>query len=185
MAFQIVVVGCPAGGSEALATLLAGLPKGFRLPVAVVQHRGEGDETDLSSFAGRSALPVVEAEDKQQTRPGHVYLAPEGYHLLVEDGSLALSTEAPVCSARPSIDVLFESAAYAHTKGVIGVLLAGAGSDGAVGVARIKECGGLVVLQDPATVEGGTVSEEVPTDVGEVLPLPEITLLLAKHGAPW
>ena len=98
---------------------------------------------------------------------------------------MALSTEAPVGSARPSIDVLFESAAHAHTKGVIGVLLAGAGPDGAVGVARIRECGGLVVLQDPATVEGGTVPEEVPADVGEVLPLPAIALFLAKHGAPW
>ena len=175
MAFEIVVIGSPLGWSEALATLLAGLPRGFPVPVAVVQHRNEGDETLLAFLAGRSALPVVEADDKHPTLPGHVYLAPADYHLLVEDGRLALSTEAPVCSARPSIDVLFESAADAYARAVIGVLVAGVGQDGARGVARIKKLGGLVVLQDAGAAEGSARLEAATaTDIDEVLPLSKI-----------
>jgi two-component system chemotaxis response regulator CheB len=184
MAFAIVVVGAPPDGSEALAALLAGLPKRFPLPVAVAQHRDEGDEALPEFLAGRSALPVVEAEDKQQTLPGHVYLAPAGYHLLVEYGRLALSTEAPVNSARPSIDVLFESAADAYGRGVIGVLLAGADADGARGAARVKKCGGLVVLQDPPTAEGVAPPEAVLANADEILPLSAIAAYLARRCAP-
>jgi two-component system chemotaxis response regulator CheB len=102
----------------------------------------------------------------------------------VEDGSLALSTEAPVCSARPSIDVLFESAAEAYAKAVIGVLLTGAIQDGVRGAARITECGGLVVLQGSATDEGGALPESVSAaDVGEVLPLSEIASFLTRQCA--
>jgi two-component system chemotaxis response regulator CheB len=149
-----------------------------------VQHRDEGDESVLDLLAGRSTLPLVEAEDKQRIAPGQVYLAPAGYHLLVEDGGLALSTEAPVCSARPSIDVLFESAADTFSKGVIGVLLAGAGEDGSLGVTRIRDSGGLVIFQDLGTARGGAPPEGVlPSDPREALPLSDIASFLIERCA--
>ena len=115
---------------------------------------------------------------------GRVYLAPRDYHLLVERGHFALSTEAPVYFARPSIDVLFESAADAYGEGVVGVVLTGANGDGARGLARIKAAGGLAVVQEPATAR----APEMPSaaieaaDVDRVLPLPEIAAFLNGLG---
>src|SRR5438046_815995 len=113
MTVQLVVVGASLGGLEALRTLLGGLPPDFPAPVAVAQHRRGRDGPLRNILQEHSALPVVEAEDKLWVETGRVYLAPPDYHLLVEPGHFALSTEGPVTYARPSIDVLFESAAWA------------------------------------------------------------------------
>lgn len=149
--------------------------------MAVVQHRGgDGTEALAQALQPHTTLRVVEAEDKQAVLPGHVYLAPPGYHLLVEPGRLALSTEEPVERARPSVDVLFESAADAYGAGAVGVLLSGAGADGARGLLAIRQAGGLTVAQDPDTAEAPQMPQAViqAGAAGHVLPLPAISQLL-------
>jgi len=129
-----------------------------------------------------SAVRMREPRDKEAIVPGQVYLAPADYHLLVEPGAFALSTEGPVRHARPSIDVLFESAADAYAQRVIAVILTGTSRDGAQGAARVKERGGFVVVQEPATAEGTRMPEAAiaATAVDQVLPLPEIAPFLAS-----
>lgn len=165
------------GGGHALQILLKGLPKTFPVPVIIAQHRGKETTPALSTILqDPCALPVCEPEDKEVIVGGRVYVAPADYHLLVEPGRLALSTEGPVNYARPSVDVLFESAAVAYGNRVVGVVLTGANQDGAQGAATIKARGGLVVVQDPATAERpempAAAIKAAPVD--EILPLPEI-----------
>jgi two-component system, chemotaxis family, protein-glutamate methylesterase/glutaminase len=152
---RLVVVGTSMGGLHALSVILSQLGADFALPIAVVQHRGtDGESAMLTSLLQlRCALPVSEANDKEPLMGGHVYLAPPDYHLLVDGGRFALSTEARVQHARPSIDVLFESAADVYAARTLGVVLTGANADGAAGSMRIKRRGGRVVAQDPTTAE--------------------------------
>lgn len=158
MAFRIVVVGASLGGTRVLEQILSAIPRDFPVPLAIVQHRGKSACDGLQSALQRNCiLPVLEPEDKQPIRPSHVFLAPADYHLLVEGDRFALSTEAPVCHARPSSDVLFETAADAFLSDVIGIVLTGASQDGAQGAARIKALGGTVVVQDPATAESSVM----------------------------
>jgi two-component system chemotaxis response regulator CheB len=150
--FEIIVIGTSTGGLKALQTLLSGLPNGFLLPIVIVQHRGTDSESGLSEFLGKSSsVPVNEPEDKEPLLPGHAYLAPRDYHLLIENRSFALSTDPAVGFARPSIDVLFESAADQYQERTIGVILTGANRDGARGLAAIKSRGGITVVEDPAS----------------------------------
>jgi two-component system chemotaxis response regulator CheB len=150
--FDIVVIGSSFGGLKALQTLLTGLPAEFSLPIVIAQHRGKDVASGLCEYLGkRSALPVIEPDDKEPLVGGRAYLAPRDYHLLIENRSFALSTAESVRFARPSIDVLFESAADAFQTGAIGVILTGANSDGANGLAKIKSRGGLTIVEDPAS----------------------------------
>ena len=120
---ELIAIGTSWGGLNALEIMLSGLPKNFPLPIVVVQHRHKSSDRTLSDLLNNhSNLPVVEVEDKDAIAPGYVYLAPANYHLLVEPGIFSLSTDDPVCYARPSIDVLFESAADAYGASVIGVI---------------------------------------------------------------
>ena len=183
MAYEIVVVGTSLGGLTALETILSGLPGSFPLPLVVVQHRSVESGAALNRILQRhSPLRVLEAQDKEPVLPGRVYLAPPDYHLLVDDGCLSLSTEGPVCYARPSIDVLFETAADACGPGVIGVVLTGASDDGAKGAVHIKRRGGRVVVQDPATAESPVMprSAIAAAAVDRVLPLEEIAGYLSR-----
>jgi two-component system chemotaxis response regulator CheB len=179
---EIVVVGTSLGGLYALERVLAGLPAGFPLPLAVVQHRGPEESHLASLLQHHCALPVAEVNDKDRIVAGRVYLAPGDYHLLVDVGHFALSTEARVCFARPSIDVLFESAADVYRDRVIGVILTGASSDGALGAARIKKLGGRVVAQDPETAEAPVMPMAAINcgAVAQVLPLEDIALFLSR-----
>ena len=148
---DIVVIGASLGGTVALASVLAALTDDFPLPIAIVLHRAKDSDDALVALIQRTCpLPVEEAEDKSPLLPGHVYLAPADYHLLVERTSLALSVEETVLLARPSIDVLFESAAASHGELVVGVVLTCSSKDGESGAARIKAGGGRVIAQDPA-----------------------------------
>ena len=159
MAFEIIVIGTSTGGLKALHTLLSGLSTNFPLPVVIVQHRGSNSEGGLSEFLSRSSsLPVMEPEDKEPVVPGRVYLAPHDYHLLIENGSFALSTDRAVSYARPSIDVLFESVADEYGDKAIGVILTGANKDGARGLAKISSQGGVTVVEDPESA----ASQEMP-----------------------
>lgn len=176
MTVELVVVGTSYGGLSALQVLLPALARDFPLPVVVVQHRGK-DSDNLCEFLQRhSALPLMEPNDKDAIAPGRVYLAPRDYHLLVERDGFALSTEAPVGYARPSVNVLFESAADIYQEHTLGVILTGANADGARGLARIKSYGGLCVVEDPATAESRGMPQAAiaATTVDAILPLREI-----------
>lgn len=146
-----IVIGVSAGGLEALSTLLAGFPSGFGLPIIVVQHLPEGTPSQLAEiFQRRLALKVYEANDKMEIEYGSLYFAPPGYHLLIEpDRYFALSVDPRLHYSRPSIDMLFESAADAWGASLAGVLLTGANADGAAGLHMIAQAGGLTFVQDP------------------------------------
>ena len=154
MATELIVIGTSMGGLTALETILTEIACTFTLPIAVVQHRGTMSTDILPSTLRRyTHLQVREAQDKAPIVPGHLTLAPPDYHLMVEPGTFALSTEAPVNYARPSIDVLFQSAADAYGDRVLAVVLTGASNDGAAGAAHVKRRGGRVLVQSPATAE--------------------------------
>jgi len=179
--FDIVVIGTSTGGLKALQLLLSGLPADFPVPVAIVQHRGKDSDNGLAEFLGEfSALSIVEPDDKEPLVAGRVYLAPRDYHLLLENRSFALSTAAPVRFARPSIDVLFESAADEFQSGVIGVILTGANSDGARGAAAIKSRGGLTIVEDPVSAACRELPEAAIAQAApdHILPLHQIAARL-------
>jgi two-component system chemotaxis response regulator CheB len=181
--YELVVIGCSMGGMQALQTIFGALPKDFPVPIAVVQHRYRTSNEGLPAFLRRHAqLAVVDTTDKEWIKPGTVYLAPANYHLLVERGELSLSVDEAVAYSRPSIDVLFESAAMAYGSNVIGVVLTGANADGAKGATRIKERGGFVVVQDPATAESPAMPQATvdATRVDRILPLDRIGPFLVE-----
>lgn len=152
---EAVVIGTSAGGLAALSVLVAGLAATFRLPLLVVQHIPSGVPTQLAEiFQRKTGLHVKEADEKETVRGGTLYFAAPGYHLLVEqDTSLSLSQDDSVHFSRPSIDVLFESAADAWGERVAGILLTGANEDGAAGLEAIHRAGGLTIVQDPDEAE--------------------------------
>jgi two-component system chemotaxis response regulator CheB len=181
--YELIVIGCSMGGMQALQVIFGAFPKNLPLPVAVVQHRYRTSNEGLPAFLRRhTKLDVVDSVDKEWIKPGTVYLAPANYHLLVERGELSLSVDEAVAYSRPSIDVLFESAADAYGPGVIGVVLTGANADGARGAAMIKNRGGFVVVQDPATAESPAMPSAAiaATRVDRILPLDRIGPFLVE-----
>ena len=178
MNYELVVIGASWGGLNAVGEILSALPAETDAAIVVAQHRAnDAVQGGLAGLlAHRAHLPVEDANDKTLIEPRHVYLAPPNYHLLVQPGYFSLSTDDHVHHARPSIDVLFESAADAYRERVVGVILTGANADGAAGLARIKRAGGVAVVQDPLTAE----RREMPgaalaaTAADAVLPLGEI-----------
>ena len=158
---QAIVIGASTGGVDALLKLLSGLPERFCLPVITVLHMPDNRKSKLIEiFQSRSALPVREAADKAAIEPGVVYFAAPGYHLSIEtDRTFSLSCEASVHFSRPAIDVLMESAADAYGHALAGILLTGANYDGAAGLAKIRRCGGLTVVQDPLEAQVPTMPE--------------------------
>ena len=181
MGCEIVVIGTSLGGFQALQVALGDLPEDFPLPIAVIQHRSPDDSGMLAPLLGTHVhLRVVEIEDKQPISPGQIFIGPSNYHVLIDSRHFALSTDAPVLHARPSIDVLFESAAESLGEGVLGVLLTGMSQDGVAGLKRIKECGGFTLVQDPATAEGRIMPEAaIESAVADkILPLEKIAAFL-------
>jgi two-component system chemotaxis response regulator CheB len=176
--YELIVIGCSKGGMHALEVVLGAIPAGFPKPILVVQHRHRrSGELLASHLRQHSRLPVADATDKEWIRPGAVYLAPADYHLLIDRrGELSLSLEAAVAWSRPSIDVLFESAAEAYGPAVAAVVLTGANDDGARGAARIHQRGGLVVVQDPSTAEAPEMPRAAiaAAAVDRILPLERI-----------
>ncbi len=169
---EIIVVGASLGGVEALKLILPALPAEFALAVVIVQHRStDYQELLVPDIQRHCLLPVREPDDKEPILPGHVYVAPADYHLLVEIGHpnsdirnpkstlgrFALTTEARVNNARPSVDVLFQSAADAFSPDIVAVVLTGANADGAQGALAVQSRGGKVLVQDPATAEAGAM----------------------------
>jgi two-component system chemotaxis response regulator CheB len=147
---EALVIGASAGAIDALRVVLAPLPASFPVPVVLVVHISHGRRSLLPEVLGAwCALPVAEPDDKQPVSPG-IWVAPAGYHLLIEpDRTFSLSDDEPVAFSRPSIDVLFESAADTYGAALVCVVLTGANEDGAFGARVIRARGGHVIVQDP------------------------------------
>jgi len=181
---KAVVMGASAGAIEALSVLLSALPANYRLPVVVVVHVPPNAASRLPElFRTRCALRVVEAEDKAPLEPGTVFFAPPDYHLLVEaGGTLALNSDEAVLYSRPSIDVLFESAADAYGPGLVAIILSGANEDGAAGLRAVAEAGGTAIVQNPRDAFASAMPEAAiaacPT--ASVLPLATIATCLLE-----
>lgn len=178
----VVVAGCSAGGLRALQIVLSGLAPDFAAPLIAVCHTGSEDVSLLCELLSRSStLPVHEATERTFPIAGHVYIAPSGYHLLLDDdGRFVLSVDPRVGFARPSIDVLFDSAAAACGPRAIGVVMTGANSDGAAGLKHLRARGGLAVVQDPADAEVDLMPVAALDQAGadHCLPLAKIPPLL-------
>jgi two-component system chemotaxis response regulator CheB len=183
-----VVIGASAGGFEALLAVLKGLPATYPMPLVAVLHLPDSHESRLAElFDYRLELTVREARDKETLEPGVLYFAPSGYHLSIETNrSFSFSCEDRVSYARPSIDVLFASAADAYGKSLAGVLLTGANYDGAAGMAGMQVAGALTIVQDPATAEVATMPEAAIARMKPdlILPLAEIHSVLRRLGEP-
>lgn len=188
MPCRLTVVGGSWGGLDALGRLVALLEPGRSMAVAAALHRApNGLEGALVSYLrARARLPVHEAEDKDEIEPGHIYLAPADYHLLVEPGRFALSIDAPVHYSRPSIDLLFESAADAYGATAAAVVLTGANDDGCRGLYEVKRRGGVTLVQDPSTA----VRREMPDAaiatgvVDQILPVEQLAQRINELAAP-
>lgn len=187
---DLVVIGASWGGLDALTMFVRGLPPDFAVPIVIVQHRGHDVESLLSQLLQQwTSLTVCEPEDKDALRPAHIYVAPANYHLLIEEGHLSLTTEAPVRYSRPSIDVMFGSAAHAYGKKLIGVVLTGANEDGSRGLQCIAEYGGYCIVQDPGTAEVSTMPAAALRRVPKAVCLPlekiaEHVVDVALNGPP-
>ncbi|WP_130619588.1 chemotaxis protein CheB [Dyella amyloliquefaciens] len=183
-----IVIGCSAGGLTALEILFSGLLPILPQPIAVCCHTGSATVDLMCELLARHAsMPVVEARERAPLEAGVIHVAPSGYHLLVEPSRrFSLSVDERVSYARPSIDVLFESAAEAYRDTLIGVLLTGANSDGAEGLARIRRNGGLAIVQDPADAESPAMPMAALDIAGtdHCLPLAAIAPLLNRLCLP-
>lgn len=184
---ELVAMGASWGGLHAVETVLGALPEDFAAPVVIAQHRqaNSNDGMLVRLLDARCALKVCDAEDKQPLDPGVVFVAPAGYHLLVETGAVALSVDAPLNYSRPSIDILFSSAAHAYGDRVTGVVLTGSNADGALGLSQIAARGGTAIVQDPETAERREMPDAAlwSTPEARVLALEEIGPALAQLAA--
>jgi two-component system chemotaxis response regulator CheB len=181
---EAVVIGASAGGVDALVDLLPALPPDFGPATVCILHVPADRESRLAElFAARLALPVREAVDKAPVEGGTVYFAGAGYHLSIEhDRVFSISCEPPVHYARPAIDLLMESAADAYGAGLAGILLTGANTDGADGMQRIRQRGGLTVVQDPQEAQAPAMPQGAirKCEPHLVLPLAAIRALLPQ-----
>jgi two-component system chemotaxis response regulator CheB len=187
-AIGLVALGASWGGLHAVETVLGALPRDFGVPIVIAQHRQVDANNDgmlVRLLDARCALTVCEADDKQALDPGVVLVAPPDYHLLVELGTVALSVDAPLNYSRPSIDILFSSAADAYANRLTGVILTGSNSDGALGLAQVAERGGTAIVQDPETAERREMPDAAlwATPEARVLALAEIGPALARLAA--
>lgn len=154
-----VVIGGSAGAVEALCRILPSIPATTRVPVFVVLHLPRDRPSLLTEvFSPRCAVPIREAQDKEPIEPGVVYVAPPDYHLLIDVGpAISLSVDDVVHFSRPSIDVLFESAADFYRERLLGIILTGANEDGAAGLAAVEQAGGVTVVQRPQDAQASVM----------------------------
>ena len=174
MPYSIVAIGTSWGGLSAMMKLLGALPEGFPIPIVVVQHRSkDSDRLLVQILQDSTPLNVSEVEDKDALIAGMVHVAPANYHILIEAGYLSLTTEEPVRFSRPSIDVMFSSAADTYRSETIGIILTGANEDGSSGLAHIVKRGGRALIQDPKTAEIPImpIAATLAAPAAEVLPL--------------
>jgi len=180
--YNAVVIGTSMGGLNALNRILSPLPTDYCLPIMVVQHQLSDADNFLPEYLNRqSSISIKYPYAGEVIESGVVYIAPPGYHLLVEDnGTLSLSIDLPVNYSLPSIDVLFEAAADVYEERLIGIVLTGASDDGSQGLKAIKERGGLTIVQDPAGAESDVMPKAAiaTSHIDHVLHLDEISTLI-------
>jgi len=186
--FEAIVVGVSTGGVSALRRLLGPLPADFPVPILIVSHLLPTADSGLADLLDQHcSISVKEADEQDLVKAGSAYLAPANYHLLVERGGrLALSIDPPVNYARPSVDVLFESASSVYGPGLIAVVLTGAGSDGSKGLLSVRKRGGITIVQDPADAEmnsmpGSALQEMTPDHVAPLEKIPGLLMGLAQR----
>ena len=188
MSYEVIAIGASWGGLYAVSTVLGGLSADVDATIVVAQHRGpDAHRGSLEGLLQRhTARPVTEPHDKERLERGRVYIAPADYHLLVDAGHFALSTDARVQFARPSVDVLFESVAEAYAERAIGIVLTGANEDGARGLATIKAHGGVAIVQDPGTAARRDMPDAAiaASEADAILPLEEIPGFLLGLCSP-
>ena len=181
---QAIVIGASAGAFDALSMILPALPEDYPLPVVVVVHLPRDKDSILAELLNaKCQMKAREAEDKEFLRPGTIYIAPPDYHLLVEkDQSLSLSSEEEVLFSRPSIDVLFETAADAFGKNVTGIILTGANEDGAKGLKAIVDAKGHAIVQQPSMASAPMMPQAALKECpeAEILSLEDIALYLKE-----
>lgn len=184
MKHEAIVIGVSSGGMNAMKIIFSLLPKDFNTPIIIVQHIGaRSDNHWIKLLNQKSNVYIKEADEKEKIENGIVYIAPPNYHLLIEKNkTFSLTIDGRVNFARPSIDVLFESAADAYKNKLIGIILTGANNDGTKGIKRVKECGGLTIIQDPKTAESSYMpaSAIMAIKPDYILSLEDITYLLMK-----
>ena len=188
MQYEAIVIGVSAGGMNALKFIFSVLPSGFSIPIILVQHvSARSDNEWIKLLNDKSNLTIREADEKEKIETGNVYIAPANYHLMIEnDKTFSLTIDEYVNFARPSIDVLFESAAEAYKDKLIGIVLTGSNSDGTNGIMRIMECGGLAIIQDPKTAESSTMPASAIAAIQPdyILSLKKIVQLLIELTQP-
>ncbi len=181
---KAIVIGSSAGGLQALKTIFSAFDEDFSIPVIVVQHISPHSDNYITTYLNRICkIKVKEANEKEPIENRVIYFSPPNFHLLVEENhTLSLSTEERVNFARPSIDVLFETAVYAYGKDLAGIILTGANNDGSSGMKLIKKHQGITIVQDPKTAEVETMPSSVinAVKVDYILSLDEIAKLLIK-----
>lgn len=184
MRYEAVVIGTSAGGLNALRQVLEQLTEKFPVPIIIVQHMSPNSPSILPEYLGKHcSIRVKEADEKEWLNASCAYIAPPNYHLLIEqDRSLSLTVAEKVCYSRPSIDVLFETAADVYREKLIGVILTGANRDGSLGLKKIKEYGGLTIVQDPLSAEVDTMPNAAiaATAVDYILSLDRIGIFLNR-----
>jgi two-component system chemotaxis response regulator CheB len=178
----MIVVGASAGGIEALQQLLSRLPRDFGASILIVVHTAAQDG-HLAEVLNRSAhMPAIRAEHGMHIESGRIYVAPPDHHLTVLDSVTVLSRGPKVNRHRPAIDPLFESAARAYRRRVIGLVLSGYMDDGTAGLAAVKSRGGIAVVQDPkdAAAPNMPISALRHVDIDFCLPVADIAPLLVQ-----
>jgi two-component system chemotaxis response regulator CheB len=184
MHYEAIVIGVSSGGMNALKIIASGLPANFSIPIIIVQHlSAHSDSQWIKLLNEKSALDIKEADEKEGIEKGKIYIAPPNYHLLIErDKTFSLTIDERVNFARPSIDVLFESAAEAYKNKLIGMVLTGSNHDGTKGIKRIKEYGGLTIIEDPKTAASPYMPKSAMNAIESdyILSLDDIVPLLIK-----
>jgi two-component system chemotaxis response regulator CheB len=188
MYYEAIVMGASSGGMNALKLLFSALPVDFSIPIIIVQHISpRSDNHWIKLLNNNSKLYLKEADEKENIEQGKVYIAPPNYHLMIESNkTFSLTIDERVNYSRPSIDVLFESAAEAYKNKLIGVILTGSNNDGTKGIKRIKEYGGLIIAQDPETAESSYMPASAIAAIQPdyILALENIIELLIKLDKP-
>jgi two-component system, chemotaxis family, protein-glutamate methylesterase/glutaminase len=184
MHYKAIVIGTSSGGMNALRVMFSILTQDFKTPIIIVQHIGaHSDNLWIKLLNDKCNLCLKEADEKEKIENGVVYIAPPNYHLLIEkDKTFSLTIDERVNYSRPSIDVLFESAAEVYKSSLIGVVLTGSNHDGTNGIKRIKQYGGLVIIQNPETAESSFMPASAIAAVKPdyILSLKDIAELLMK-----
>jgi len=184
MRYEAIVIGVSSGGMNAMKVIFSLLPKEFSIPIIIVQHVSSHSNNQwIKLLNDKSNLCIKEADEKEKIENGTIYIAPANYHLMIEKNkTFSLTIDERVNYARPSIDVLFESAAEVYKDKLIGVILTGSNNDGTNGIKRIKEFGGLAIIQNPKTAESSYMPASAIAAIKPdyILSLVDITDLLIK-----